>query len=252
MKKLDLWFGDSWTIGTDLFDEMYKIDKSVSPELHYQRLSKTGRFPHLTRDWSHPEYAYSGLTSKARGVDYKNFSFPGASIEFGLYNLLNFIKTEYNKDTEYTVFFCASGNIRSFFIDDLKKDHVHVHPYLQRETKESDHNFTEKKHKEQFYNEYNNTRTLNHVVMLCKQYNMKLHLIQTWEEIELHPFIDAFNLTTKFLFPRTLFEQTFGDEFYLIFDTEKDINVRYMNADHPNLKGHYYLHKKLMEFLDEN
>ena len=70
MNKADVWFGDSWVIGTGLYDEIYQQDKSKTPELHYQELKHTGRFPNLTRDWSHPEYSFASLTSKERDVEY--------------------------------------------------------------------------------------------------------------------------------------------------------------------------------------
>lgn len=251
MSKIDVWFGDSWVIGTGLYDEIFQQDKSMTPELHYQRLKQTKQFPNLTRDWSHPEYSFASLTSKRRGVDFINYAFPGGSMEFQLYNMAKFFKEVYQPDIEYTFFFCVSGTTRAFFIDDIEYKHYHVHPNGQL-SKESNHNFLTDKWNTPFFFEYNNTRVLNQVMFLCKNYNIKLHLIQTWEQFTPSKHVDVFDLSTRYLLPGTLFKETFGVEAYEIWYTDNEIKNKYINDYHVNLLGHKKLHEKLMELLDEN
>ena len=251
MSNTDVWFGDRWVIGTGLYDEIYQKDKSLSPELHYQQLAHTGKFPNLTRDWCHPEHAFSCLTSQSRNVDYINYAFPGSSIEFQLYNLTKFFKETYQTNVDYTIFFCISGSTRAFFIDDIEHKQYHVHPKGQL-SKEADHNFITEKWKNPFFFEYNNTRVLNQVVALCNNYDVKLHIIQTWEQIEPHPSIDVFDLSTTYLHPSTLFSNTFDAEIYDVWSTDNKINDMYINDYHLNLAGHKAMHKKLMGLLDEN
>lgn len=252
MNKTDVWFGDSWVIGTGLYDEIYQQDKSKTPELHYQELKHTGRFPNLTRDWSHPEYSFASLTSKERDVEYINFAFPGSSIEFQLLQLTKFFKNIYQPNINYTVFFCVSGNTRAFFVDDIENKQYHVHPKGQL-SKESEHNFLIDKWEVPVFFEYNNTRVLNQVVALCKNYNVKLHLLSTWEQMTTSKHIDIFDLSTHYLLPGTLFNETFGDEIYNVWnDEDNEININYINDYHLNLLGHKQMHVKLMEALDEN
>ena len=149
MKNIDLWFGDSYTVGAELANHYGDYNLNLS---HH-------RFVRPERD--RPDLAFPHLVSTARNVDYISFGSGNSSISWQLYNLIQFCKNEIRSNCKYTAFFCLPFAERNFLIDN-EFNHHHINKPKWNEH----HSYLD-------FVTYNTTLILNQLYLLCEKYNIK-------------------------------------------------------------------------------
>ena len=96
MNTVDLWLGDSWTIGSEL---NLTSKQEVLKGLPTAKVSK--RIPHVS-DSANPMLAYAGIISQEQNRKFYNFGKSGGSFQFMLYELIRYIKNFKYSFTNYT------------------------------------------------------------------------------------------------------------------------------------------------------
>jgi hypothetical protein len=197
--NVDLWFGDSWPSGS----ELYKTHGETT------ETSLEGKY--FWQDYavylSRPDLAFPHWVSTHRNNCYINFSGSGRSLDFALYQLTKFCKENLNPDTKYTVFLCTTAQSRKFAIDIAGQHH---HRQLIRfhhpNTKAIDQDFA--------FSIYNSTVCLNNFYLLCYRYNIDLKIIPVWDFFESHSEIDIVP-DNAWLSKIPLTKLAFGEDFDL-------------------------------------
>lgn len=233
---MDLWFGDSWTIGAELGDAGDIFDKTVFPDVKVGRDNPLKAFPHHV--------------SAYRKTPYINFARGASSIEYCLDRLINFCTTRYDPRLEYTAFLCATAQNRGFGISDV----------LNRELHYFDHgNKTE-------YDIciYDSIVALSSFYSVCKIYNIQCHIVPIFCDLILPDQFSNLVLFSDALLTNTcLVEETFKiefveDAFNSLPNTGTDgkyeictyLDWIHPNTIHPNIVGHRKLAYKLIELLE--
>jgi hypothetical protein len=234
---IDLWFGDSYTVGSEL---VYHYGE-------YTLNDPRHRFVRPLRD--RPDKAFPHLVSSTRGNDYINFGHGGSSIEWQLQQLLLFIKNEYKSENEYTAFFCLPFQTRRFMLKNQGTGHVWI----------SKRGFwTDSKDLETI--EHTTTLALNQIFLLCKQYNIKMYFMPIYCYIDV---TDSVNIVPDdvWLIDRnsTLVEEAWG--LLEPVKTWRDVKQRQNNSifienvspcdNHPNLVGHQRIADLIVTRLTE-
>ena len=250
MNTVDLWLGDSWTIGSEL---NLTSKQEVLKGLPTAKVSK--RIPHVS-DSANPMLAYAGIISQEQNRKFYNFGKSGGSFQFMLYELIRYIKNFNNPDTQTNVFVQTTGQIRWFagqsfttighhqtgwdvtLVDDLTSPHSITRFQNIAVENVRDYEKTLKDiGEEPDYSIYNTTIVLNNIYSLCKQYNFNLSIIPVWVEFEM---FDQVNLIPDdvWLLPhnKTILEEVTGKKFLDILDDPKYIIEE--SLGHPNKETH--------------
>jgi len=169
MERIDIWFGDSWTIGSELPSNL------TSSEI--RTLSKTG-FPNLRDNTQNPHVSYPALVSEYRGAKYQNFAIAGGSYEFAYFQMCNwFANNKFNDKNEYTFFLQTTASTRGFGIDyNYKRHHFQG---IRQFSRGKLLDFQKSKNLPEFAN-YDANIMLNSIYTLCKANYIKLKLIPLW------------------------------------------------------------------------
>jgi hypothetical protein len=166
MNKIDLWFGDSFVVGSELAELVGDYTLGAF-DIH----------PHCRPYRDRPDLAFPHIVSTARQTPYINFGRGGSSIEFQLQQLTNYCKNNIIKDKEYTAFFCLPFQSRGFFID---KEGQHQHVRLSEKTTQI----------EIAANNYRTTILTNHLYLLSKEYGITPWFMSIVTIIELDDSLD--------------------------------------------------------------
>lgn len=245
MSDIDLWFGDSWVIGSELWNTTPKREtpKKIFP---WRGLG------------DNPYHAFSTLTSFARQRTFYNFAKTGGSSHFALYNLISFLKNNYKDSNKYTAFLCLTGETRNFSIN-LNDEMLHYNI-----------NFTDEHRDEGILNEYKfdpglsvyeNTLTLNYFNTLCQQHDIELIIVPLWTTNFIYDRVNTIPENNWLLTENTLVELSFGKKFTDILCRLDNRKILYLDdkiynkyftpsIDHPNTEGHKMLANTLLEKLD--
>ena len=197
MSTVDLWLGDSWTIGSEL---NFTNKEHRSHGVYTAKASK--RIPHAP-DAANPMLAYPGIISQEQNRKFYNFAKPGGSIQFMLYELIRYIKNFHKPDVQTNVFVQTTGQMRWFagqsfttnghhqtgwgvtIVDDLLTNQItgwqKQEGFESIETEKSLQDISDVPD----YSVYNTTIALNSIYSLCEQYNFNLKIIPVWVEFEI-------------------------------------------------------------------
>lgn len=236
---MDLWFGDSWTIGHELGKEKDQIGNTTSYDKNI--------FPNVVgRD--NPLYAFSTLVSNYRKQPYINFAKAASSIDFSLHELITFCSTKYNSSESYTAFLCTTAQNRGFGISEALNRKIE---YCNTTTKTEYDIFI-----------YDSIIAMNCFYSVCKMYNIKCFIIPIFCDLILpESMANLVLFNDSLLTPTSLVEETFGTKFIessTKFHTDeemhslpcKHLNWIHPNKLHPNIFGHRKMSYKFVELLE--
>lgn len=244
---MDLWFGDSWTIGEELKNAPDPYDRSV--------------FPNVSDKIENPFKAFSTYASTQRNKEYINFAKSASSIDFALYNLLKIsadntaedfqtIKEKIKGDAgPHTAFLCLTAQVRGFGIDYPIIKHRHYHTSIRKSVHSTEI--------------YDSLVAINCFYSVCKNSNIDCVIIPIFTDLVIPKEFEHIVLFESAVLSKTsLVELTFGEK--LIDDnlynnkelTETEIYEHLQQKDwiqpnkcHPNMIGHKKLAYKLVELL---
>jgi hypothetical protein len=247
---MDLWFGDSWTIGEEIQPATEPYDRSV--------------FPNINDTFENPFKAFSTYVSTQRSNEYINFAKSASSIDFALYNLLKIFANETSEDFQkikekiqedagpHTAFLCLTAQVRGFGIAYPLIKHRHYHTSIRK----SVHN-TEI---------YDSLVAINCFYSVCKNSNINCIIIPIFTDLVIPKEFEHIVLFESAILSKTsLVELTFGEK--LIDDSlynnpelsEAEIYKHLQqkewispNRMHPNIIGHRKLAYKLIELLENH
>jgi len=275
---MDLWFGDSWVIGSELglpafnndFDEQQslkqravmfaikrngttKYDKNsrkliVSSYNNYDSLNfDSNIFPNVVDGLDNPLKAFPAHVSKYRNQSYINFAMGGSSIEFSYYQLVKFCSKNAadltSNNEKHTAFLCVTSPIRGFGID-----HRTNEPHHWNNTNLKSTSYTAI---------YDSIMAINGFYTTCKLFNIECFIIPIFRDLEIpdnEVFKELILFETSILSYISLLELTFKEKLVpdlvsvnLDFSKKEWIKPNY---SHPNEKGHEQLASKLIELLE--
>ena len=275
---MDLWFGDSWPIGSELgvltndFDknqslkqraEMFaikrkrngtaKYDKDgrkliVSSYNNYDSLNfDVNIFPNVVGGLDDPLKAFPAHVSKYRNQSYINFAMSGSSIEFSYHQLVKFCSknaAELTSNNEkHTAFLCLTSPIRGFGIDHNTNELYHWNNTNLKSTGNTAI--------------YDSVMAINGFYTTCKLFNIECFIIPIFRDLEIpdnEVFKELILFETSILSYISLLELTFNeklvpDPFSINLDFSKKEWIK-PNYSHSNEKGHEQLANKLIELLE--
>lgn len=233
---MDLWFGDSWPIGSELGTRTDTFDEQIFPNAVLGRDNPLKAFPHHVSGW--------------RNQSYINFARGASSIDYALYQLITFCTTSYKSSERYTAFLCATAQNRGFGISaSLNKEII----YCNNENKTQYDLFI-----------YDSIISLNCFYSVCVAHNITCYIIPIFCDLILPSSLqNTILFKDSILTNSSLVEETFGikfieDAFTYIEDKHHGSGTcaRYdwirPNLMHPNAQGHKKLAYKLIELLENH
>jgi hypothetical protein len=265
---MDLWFGDSWAIGSELGINEFKGCSELISLKRRQRIysfkkhrSDTSNvfdrhiFPNAVDGIDNPLKAFPAFVSAHRNQRYINFAMAGGSVQFALHQLVTFCSSNADKltknTTKYTAFLCLTVLVRSFGIHSMTTKHHHRFNNIKL-----DNNTVV----------YDSLMAINCFYATCKMYNIDCVIIPIFCDLTI-PDNTAFNelilFNNSILSHTSLAELTFGDKLFAL-DVSTNIEVAVENfsidikskewitpnTSHPNELGHKKLAHKLIELLE--
>ena len=115
MERIDIWFGDSWTIGSELQSDFTKAE--------IREFSKS-TVPNFRDKSQNPFLSYPYLVSKYRKTVYENYAIAGGSYEFAYFQMCNwYANNKFRQDCEYCFWVQTTASSRGFGIDHNYKRH---------------------------------------------------------------------------------------------------------------------------------
>lgn len=248
MERIDIWFGDSWAIGSEL------PSKLNSAEI--RTLSKTG-FPNFSDNTRNPQESYPALVSKHRGTTYQNFAITGGSYEFAYFQMCNwFANNKFDDQNEYTFFLQTTASTRGFGIDyNYKRHHFQG---IRQFSKEKLLNFQKAKGLPEFA-DFDANMMLNAIWTLCKANYIKLKIIPLWTGMHLVPEVNIVPHSKWVSTPdKNMLQDIFGDNVWPdggvdtvnmphaeILEQIQQYDYIAPNDCHPNKEGH----KRIAEYI---
>ena len=239
MQKVDIWFGDSWTIGSELSTNDTPLEHAERK--HYFKQNKH-LYPHVNLA-QNPLKSYPAHVSKHRGAEYMNFASAGGSYQFAYFQMCNWWATnQYNNNTEYTFWLQTMPPTRSFGIDN---DYVWQH-FLG-----IDDTFDNTKTNPAF-SSYEAQSTVNSIYTFCKMLNIDLRIMPLWTG---HNVLPEMNIVPDYVWiappNRNMLSDIFGSNIFADggIDT-KDLTIEEIqriiceyeyiqpNLCHPNEQAH--------------
>jgi hypothetical protein len=282
---MDLWFGDSWTIGSELgLNELKdrpefrslkqraalflnKRGGSARIDNDYGVMSQSAVnstsnffdkhiFPNAIHGLDDPLNAFPAFVSAHRNQRYINFAMGGSSVQFALHQLVTFCSSNADNltknTTKHTAFLCLTALIRSFGINSITNEHHHWY----NNNLKLDNNTVI----------YDSLMAINCFYTTCKMYNIECVIIPIFCDLTI-PDNTTFNELILFndsILSRTsLVELTFGDKLFSL-DSSNNMEVAIKNfstaikskewvkpnTSHPNELGHIKLAHKLIKLLE--
>lgn len=235
---MDLWFGDSWPIGSELGTTTDIFDNSIFPNVLLGRDNPLKAFPHFV--------------STHRNTPYINFSRGSSSIEYTLNQLLKFCKNVYNPKIKYTAFLCATAQNRGFGVSGELNKELH---YCNKRNKTQYDLFI-----------YDSIIALNSFYTICHMYKIECHIVPIFCNLILpENFSELILFNDTLLTDTSLVEETFKTKFIedalqyiddekLTLDLDPCSHLDWItpNKIHPNIIGHRKLAYKLIELLENH
>lgn len=230
---MDLWFGDSWPIGSELGKAGDIFDKTVFPNVKVGRDNPLQAFPHFV--------------STSRNSPYINFSRGASSIDYALHQLIKFCNNSYDPTVNYTAFLCATAQNRGFAISaTLNKEMMYC-------------NTANKTQHDLFI--YDSIIALNSFHAICHLYNIECFIIPVFCDLLIPDCLsDLVLFSDSVLTSTSLVMETFGVDFVesTMHHVPNDDHTPALCAHldwispcliHPNLMGHKKLADKLVELV---
>lgn len=237
---MDLWFGDSWVIGSEL------INEKPAPRLNI------ARYPNAKVNRDRPDSAFPHYVSAYRNRKYINFAKGASSIEYALSQLIKFCTSSYNPEKQYTAFLCVTTQNRGYgFSFTTGKEHHYCNGLFKSE---------------QDLCIYDSIVALNSFYAVCKMHNIECFIVPVFCDVLIPTkhvlFLDSLITLTN------LVKETYNIDFietamynpYIEENaTEPDhpcskvaqLNWIKPNYNHPNIQGHKDLAKTLIKLLSE-
>lgn len=232
---MDLWFGDSWTIGEELGQHTDTFDLNI--------------FPHAVVGRDNPINAFPTFVSKHRKQPFINFAKSASSIEFSLHELIKFCTSRRDPSEKYTAFLCLTAQIRGFGIDYLTNKHLHYFNNFRKSVAETAI--------------YDSIIAINSFYSICKMYDIECIIIPIFCDLIIPKELEYLILfSDSLLLDKSLVELTFGkplieSRIYESGETENNLYRRFSLEDwiypmemHPNLHGHKKLAYSLIQILE--
>lgn len=237
---MDLWFGDSWPIGTELAKEIPSSKLNIA------------MFPNVNLKRDRPNYAFPHYVSAYRNRKYINFAKGASSIEYALSQLIKFCTSLYDPKKQYTAFLCVTTQNRGYGFSFTTGIEHHYSDNLFKTDRD--------------LCIYDSIVALNSFYAVCKMHNIDCIMVPV--------FCDVLVPTNHVLFldslitPTNLVKETYNIDFietamynpYLEKNaTELDHQCSQVaeldwikpNYNHPNVQGHKDLAKTLTKLLVE-
>ena len=241
MERVDIWFGDSWTLGSELQSNL------TSAEV--RTLQKT-TVPNLRNNTQNPFLAYSYLVSKHRGATYQNHAIAGGSYEFAYFQMCNwYTKKQLNSDNEYTFWLQTTAASRGFGIDyNFKRHHFQG---IKQFSRGKLLDFQRAKGSPEFI-DFDANMILNAIWNFCKANYIKLKILPLWTGVTLLPELNIvpegkfFESPTTNMLKNIFGENVFPDGGLDTVDMENEQIIKQIqqydyiapNDCHPNKLGH--------------
>ena len=219
-QHVDLWFGDSWTMGAEIAKYLPLPSGEHIPKSIFPNLSAIDR----------PDMAFPALVSSNRQHQFINFGCTSSSYDFALFSLIKFCKNNYVKNNKYTAFLCTTGQTRNFGINLLGQGkHYQLMPNQVKFIVDP------------AYAIYHTTNVLNLFYHICKQHNIQLVLIPVWCIFQAEPSINMVP-DQHWMMHDTITDHLFGGfpiDNHELSDTNKTVLAQIEQLDwvHPCL-GH--------------
>lgn len=233
---MDLWFGDSWPLGSELGNYRDIFDTNIFPNVKVGRDNPLKSFPHHV--------------SKYRKQPYINFSSGKTSIEYALNQLIKFCKTSYVPNTQYTAFLCTTAQNRGFGWSNTLDKEFH---YCNTQNKTQHDLFI-----------YDSIIAINSFYTTCCMYNIECFIIPIFCNLILPTECESLILFRDRLLTNTsLVEETFKIKFIedslhyvpnnqLTHELCSQYDWITPNVIHPNVMGHKKLAYRFIELLDNH
>lgn len=148
-----LWFGDSFTVGTELAH-------------HYGENPDIDFAPEYRSGIDRPDLAFPKLVSDHMNWDCLVLGRAGSSVLFAYYQLLKHLEAVPETDQPRRVFLCTTGQFREFQIN-LDGTHNHYWEHLQTIPRDKN-------------NYYHNEIVLNAFYHTCKSYKIQCDILNVW------------------------------------------------------------------------
>lgn len=221
---IDLWFGDSYVLGAEL---NYLGPYTLNEPRHK-----------FVREQDRPDLSFAHIASGRRGNNYINLAAGGSSIEYQLYMLTQFCKSEeFNSEENYTAFFCLPFQERRFTIkNNGESERIHIRRFWHSG-------------KDLNYILYSTTMVLNSIYNLCVRYKIIPYFIPIYSPIHLMNGVIAFPSSCWLVDPSShLVKEAWGLEEEVKSWRSRKIQKHPMYQkfvkpckNHPNLLGHKML-----------
>lgn len=250
---IDLWFGDSWVIGSELAVHYGKSD--FSSKFFPTMKHKLDDNPYECE--ARPDLSFAGLVSKKRKSIYFNFAIEGGSYNFAYYQLMQFCKKYKSRLSDVTVFLGTTGQTRDFALDLLNIEH-HFIPHVFKDI----HSRFEDKKSDIKFSIYDSTVVLNAFYQACYYYNLKLVIIPIWcifeEKTQIYAVPDDAWLIPR---NRTIVEETIFQDYPMsniepesenhnsLLSSHRQNKYIYPCLVHPNKEGHEKIASRIIELL---
>lgn len=222
--NVDLWFGDSWPIGTELGSPNDSIDKSI--------------YPNAKLGVDNPMLAFPQHVSNHRQHPVINFARGGSSLDFALYSLMSFCKNTYDSGKTYTAFLCLSEQARGFGISGVLNKHFH----FGRGSPKS---------KFDLYI-YDSMIALNSFYLICNKYNIDLKIIPIFSNFDFPAILSNIQFIEEhnWVCHESITYLTFG-EHMRDADGNMDFDKYWIrpNEMHANAVGHKIIADKIISLL---
>lgn len=251
MDRIDIWFGDSWTIGSEL-----QLDLTMSEIREYKKTT----IPNLRDDSQNPFLAYPYLVTEYRGNKYENYAVSGGSYEFAYFQMCNWYNNNKMKsENEYTFWLQTTASTRGFGIDyNYKRHHFQGIKNYQSGPL---HDFQKSKGLPEF-SDFDANMMLNAIWSFCKSHYIKLRIVPLWTGINLLPEVNIVPNGKFMCDPNTnMLKDIFGENVFPDggVDTSELSNIDIIqqihqydyispNECHPNKDGH----KRIAEYIINN
>ena len=254
MQRIDIWFGDSWAIGSELPSRLNSAE--------IRTLSKTG-FPNLRDNTQNPQESYPALVSEQLGTTYQNYAISGGSYEFAYFQMCNWLANgNLNDDNEYTFWLQTTAATRNFGIDDNFKRH-HFQG-IKEFSRGKLLNFQQAKSLPEFA-DFDANMTLNAIWTLCKSNYIKLKIVPLWIGMNLVPEVNIVpqgkwiadpntnmlqNIFGKNVFPDGGIDTSDIDNEHIIKQIQQYDYIS-PNDSHPNKQGHKRIADYIISILNK-
>lgn len=179
MERIDIWFGDSWSIGSELPNNLTLSE--------IRTLTKTD-FPNFRDQTQNPFESYSALVSQHRNTTYQNFSIAGGSYEFAYFQMCNWLANgNFNENNEYTFWLQTTATTRGFGIDyNFKRHHFQgIRQFSQGKLL----SFQKAKTDPEFA-DFDANMMLNAIYNFCSSNYIKLKIVPLWTGFNIIPEVN--------------------------------------------------------------